>query len=249
MPENLKHLLKRSAALVSLVRGERDRAAKRLRVRRMSPPFYRKQIDAYLRAHSVRKLQIGAGPVSLPDWLNTDFYPVAPADVFMDATKPFPLADRTFDCIFSEHVIEHITYQEGCSMLRESWRVLKPGGWIRLATPDLKQFVDLFSHPQNERQRRYVEWSMAANNPEVKAGNECFVLNSFVRNWGHQFIYDFPTLSASLKEAGFVGVRACAPGESLSPALRGLEAHGRQIGAEWNDFETMVIEAQRSAVA
>ena len=246
MPDDLKNILKRSPALVALVRGERARAAKRKRAWLMSPSVYLKQIDAYLRAQPVRKLQIGSGPVSLPGWLNTDTYPVAPADVYMDAAKPFPFAERTFDFVFSEHVIEHITYDEGFSMLRESFRVLKPGGWIRIATPDLKKIVDLFSRPQTERQRRYIEWSMAANNPQVKLGSECFVLNSFVRNWGHQFIYDPPTLHAALNSAGFIEVRPCSPGESQNPALRGLESHGQQIGEEWNEFETMVIEAQRA---
>ncbi len=249
MPDNLKHILKRSPALVALVRGERARAEKRKRARRMLPGVYSKQIDAYLRAHSVRKLQIGSGPVCLPGWLNTDFYPVAPSDVYLDATKPFPFADRTFDYIFSEHVIEHVTHPEGSSMLRESFRVLKPGGWIRIATPDLKQIVDLFSRPQTERQRRYIQWSMAENHPQVNAGSECFVLNSFVRNWGHQFIYDSPTLHAALNRAGFGEVRRCLPGESQNEELRGLEAHGQQIGAEWNEFETMVLEAQRPATA
>ncbi len=245
MPEDLKRLLKRSATLVASVRHARAAAARRKRARLMSPTVYLKQINAYLHTHSLRKLQIGAGPVSLPGWLNTDFYPVAPADVFLDATRPFPFADRTFDFIFSEHVIEHVTYAEGLSMLGESFRVLKPGGWIRIATPDLKKFVDLFQHPQDERQRRYIQWSMSVNHPQVKAGNECFVLNSFVRNWGHQFIYDSPTLRAALKEAGFVDFRLCSPGESQNAALRGLESHGAQIGEEWNAFETMVLEAQR----
>lgn len=214
----------------------------------MSPSVYLKQIDAYLRAHSVLKLQIGSGQASLPGWLNTDFYPVAPTDVFLDAAKPFPFADRTFDYIFSEHIIEHLTYPEGVSMLRESFRVLKPGGWIRVTTPDLKQFVDLFSRPLTQRQQRYIHWSMAQNHPGIKAANECFVLNSFVRNWGHQFIYDLPTLQAALNDAGLVAVRCCRPGESPNPALRTLESHGKQIGEEWNEFETMVLEAQRPEV-
>jgi hypothetical protein len=29
-----------------------------------------------------------------------------------------------------------------------------------------------------------------------------FVINNFVRDWGHQFIYDEPALSAALRESG-----------------------------------------------
>src|SRR5438477_50522 len=83
----------------------------------------------------------GAGFNSLPGWLNTDLEPKSASVIYLDAAKPLPFAYSTFDYIFSEHVIEHIPYPQGLSMLKECFRVIKPGGTIRIATPNLEQIA------------------------------------------------------------------------------------------------------------
>src|SRR5688572_3091577 len=97
-------------------------------------------IDQYLRDHPVRKLQIGAGSSRLRGWLNTDIEP-GEGLAYLDATKRFPFEDGSLHYIFSEHVIEHLTYDEGKAMVAEAFRVLAPGGKMRISTPDLDQFL------------------------------------------------------------------------------------------------------------
>jgi len=204
-------------------------------------------IRGYLAGHRVAKLQIGAGPNSPPDWLNTDISAsYSPRSVYMDATRPFPLADGTFDYVFSEHMIEHIPYAAGSFMLRECHRVLKPGGKIRIATPDLHRLLDLRSTVKSPIQQRYIVWCTDSFVPEVKVYHETFVINNAFRNWGHQFIYDEETLRNSLASAGFVDIVRYEPGESDDEHLRNIEEHGREIqDEELNRFETMVLQARR----
>lgn len=245
MPDQLKSLLKSIPPLVQLVRAVRAANQKRLARRRRLPSFYQPGIDAYLRSHTPGKLQIGSGPHLLPGWLNTDYEPVSDESVFMDATRTFPLPDQAFTHVFSEHMIEHISYEQGLFMLRESFRVLKPGGKIRLATPNLKNIIDLSGPEKSEVQKRYLDWAMTHFWPNIASRNACFVINNFMRNWGHLFVYDAPTLRFSLEQAGFADVREYPPGTSEEPAFLGLECHGKQIGEENNQFETMVLEAMR----
>ena len=40
-------------------------------------------------------------------------------------------------------MIEHLKYSDGQNMLKESFRVLKPKGKIRISTPDLQFLIDL----------------------------------------------------------------------------------------------------------
>jgi predicted SAM-dependent methyltransferase len=102
-------------------------------------------LEAYVASHSVRKLHLGSGPIGLPGWFNTDLSPQTDSVVYLDARKPFVIDDETFDYVFSEHMIEHISRSAGLFMLRECWRVLKPGGTIRVATPDLAVVLGLYS--------------------------------------------------------------------------------------------------------
>ncbi len=85
-------------------------------------------LQTYFQNHSVKKLNLGCGPHILNEWLNTDYSPQNPAVMFLDASQGFPFEDQTFDYIFSEHMIEHISYHDGISMLRNCHRILKPNG-------------------------------------------------------------------------------------------------------------------------
>jgi predicted SAM-dependent methyltransferase len=202
--------------------------------------------QSYLQSHAVRKLQIGTQEHILPGWLNTDLLPVDGRVVFLDAREPFRFEDGTFDYIFSEHCIEHITYAEGLSALRECYRVLKPGGRIRIGTPNLSNIIGLCCRPINEIGERYIQWYIDTYTPEFASYAPGFVVNNSFRLWGHQFLYDADTLGAAMKTAGFSDLRWFDPGHSEDENLRGLEGHGKRVGDEINRFETMIAEATRA---
>lgn len=198
----------------------------------------------YMRGHAPRKLQIGAGANLLPGWLNTTLYPFARAAVFLDARLPFPIPDAQFDYVFSEHVIEHLEFDEAAHMLREARRILRPGGRLRIATPDLKQIIALYTQPEAAPQQAYIRWIMDSFRPAVGEYNPAHVINQSFHGWRHKFIYDEPTLIRALNDAGYVDIKRCAPGCSQDEHLRGIERHGQTVGSdEAMRYETMVFEA------
>lgn len=205
-----------------------------------------KAIQTYLSSHQVRKLQIGAGPNTLEGWLNTDYVPSHRGVIFLNATKRFPFEDRSFDYVFSEHQIEHLTYKEGLFMLRECHRILKTGGRIRIATPDLETLISLYTPNKSDIQQRYIKWIIDKCIPEVGIYRESFVINNAFRNFGHQFIYDRATLQSAMENAGFIDIARYVPGDSDDELLREVESHGKAVGNEdMNRFETLVLEARR----
>jgi predicted SAM-dependent methyltransferase len=205
------------------------------------------RVDAYLRTHSVRKLQIGSYRNPLPGWFNTDICILKPSVVYMDATKPFPLPSNSFDYVYSEHVIEHLPYKEGMFMLRECFRILRPGGRVRMATPSLDAMFRMFQSDDDDT-RQYIDYMSDEWLSDLPLRSPCLLINNTFRNWGHQFIYDEATLCESMSLAGFSGVRAYTYGVSDDEALRNLETHGRSgrdAGRAASRYETMAVEGVR----
>ena len=200
-------------------------------------------ISDYLKNHSVRKLQLGSGLKLIDGWLNSDCSLFFKSKCFIDVTAPFPLADKTFDYVFTEHVIEHLTYEEGQAMLKESYRVLKPGGGIRVSCPDLRVYIALFTPEKTPAQQQFIKMSVDNLPSDIHIYKESFVINNSLRNWGHKFVYDEETLTLALESAGFVGVKRWTPGESDDPNLQGLEDRGPKH--EGKCFESQILQARR----
>jgi predicted SAM-dependent methyltransferase len=241
--QGIKQAVKKSGFIVGMVRAIR---AGIMDLKRLSWLAARRgKIQAYLRANTVRKLQVGTSQTPLPGWLNTDVVPESSVVVYLDATLPFPFDDNVFDYVACEHMIEHVDHPGALVMLRESFRVLKPGGRIRLATPNLKTLVGLIASERTEAQNYYVDWIVKKCLPETTYCKPVFVVNNAFRAWGHQFIYDPETLKTTMTLCGFEGLADYTPGVSDDSNLRGLEAHGKLIGDETiNRFETFIVEGR-----
>jgi predicted SAM-dependent methyltransferase len=210
----------------------------------------KRRIQFYLDSHEVRKLELGTGQIAIDGWLNTDIDPgsrrAGPPVVFLDATRPFPFQDSTFDYIASEHVIEHVPYDDARCMLRECARVLRAGGRIRIATPDLGRLLSLYRDQEHlsDEQAAHLSWMANDVLGDASRATPVFDINTAMREWDHQFLFDEATLRGILAEAGFGEIRRFRVGESEDPVLTGRERHGEILNNDVvNEFETMCLEA------
>ncbi|WP_310484194.1 methyltransferase domain-containing protein [Chamaesiphon sp. VAR_48_metabat_403] len=204
----------------------------------------RQIVANYFQENEIRKLHIGCGGNMLPGWLNSDLKPFSPNIFNLDATKPFPLENDRFDCVFSEHMIEHISYADGLLMLTSCFHALKPQGKIRISTPNLPFLIDLYKEGKSSQQHEYIKWATHEFVPHVDAYHDTFVINNFVRDWGHQFIYDEKTLRLSLERAGFTNIVKCNLNDSNIDSFKNLENESR-LPAGFLKLETLTLEATK----
>lgn len=197
----------------------------------------------YIKANKVHKLHIGCGGNYLDGWFNTDLIPNH-RRTQLNATRRFPFPNNTFDYIFTEHMIEHVPYAKGKTMLSECFRVLKPGGILRIVTPDLKFLIGLYQN-DNKINKDYVEWSSDLFLKDLAPHNATSVINNFYRDWGHQYIYDVPVMRDALTKAGFLEITETEIGNSPHSALCGLE-HAQRMPPGFLALESMIIEAKKS---
>lgn len=198
------------------------------------------------------KLHLGCGRNILDGWTNTDIN-IAKfrGSDKLDVTETFSYDDNSIDYIFSEHLIEHLTYQEGKFMLEECFRILKVDGKIRISTPDLKFLVDLYTEDKTDLQKRYIDYSVNHSAYNVSIGIDTFIINNFVRDWGHIFIYDEKTLSSLFESIGFSNVKSYLITESEDENLKNLENINDELNVEkgltkeFLQLETFTLEAKK----
>lgn len=100
------------------------------------------------------RLHLGSGSVRLEGFLNVDALDLPEVDLVWNFTprmnwdehlSPYPghlpWRDETVDEIVARHVIEHFSYHHASDVLKDWMRMLKPGGRIEVATPDLGQII------------------------------------------------------------------------------------------------------------
>lgn len=202
-------------------------------------------IRRYLATAQTPRLQLGAGGNYPPGWLNTDLQPTSWHMPRIDATRPLPFPDHSFADVFTEHMIEHITLDDARRLLREIHRVMRPGAYLRVATPDARQIARVLLDPSAPDVRAYLDWSADRLGLPVDDRLAATVVDRLYHDHGHRFLFDQPTLHAELLSAGFAEPTRCAPGQSEHPQLQRLERHDRVIGIQPNRYETLILEARR----
>ncbi|QQR96707.1 MAG: methyltransferase domain-containing protein [Sphingobacteriales bacterium] len=204
-----------------------------------------KVITDYLNNNSEKKLQIGAQGSPMQGWLNVDILPKTKDTAYMDATKKFPIQDNTFDFIFAEHMIEHITFDEAKLMLNECFRTLKPNGVIRLATPNLDNLALLLSDPTKKEHLEYIQFYVEKFYGKEYPNIPALQINKIFYAFHHRFIHNFESLEYLLMSAKFNKIKKCQVYKSENEALKNIEKHANMMGETNNLIETFVVEATK----
>jgi len=161
------------------------------------------------------KLNIGCGDVYFNGWINIDSVS-SKADLTHDVREPLPYDDNFVDFIYNEHFIEHLDINQGELFLKECYRVLKPGGVIRIATPNLRYLMfKYFFFWKNQ------DWIKKYGFHHIQTKAE--MINLCFSEWGHKYLYDKEELKRRLKAAGFINIRKKRIDISKYCELRNLE--------------------------
>lgn len=180
----------------------------------------RAKVNKLLEGRELIKLNLGCGTDYKDGWINIDNNSdnnIEHLDLHWDLLKPLPFADGSVDFIFNEHFFEHFTVEEAQKVMKDTLRVLKPGGVMRIAMPDLKMVVDHYLHVPVAKDPIIKRFKF----DQVKTPAEW--INMSFRWWGHKWLYDWEELERRLREAGFTHITQCKLKKSEHPELRNLE--------------------------
>jgi|SRR5208283_2913505 len=151
-----------------------------------------------------------------------------------DATKGLPIQNASVDVIYSSHMLEHLDRNEAARFLNESFRLLRSGGIIRIAVPDIKKQVDQYNETGD-------------TNVFIEATHLCeFRPRSLVQRLRlllvgtrhHQWMYDGRSLSSLLQKHGFTKTEVMSAGQTKIDDYQPLDLQERVS-------ESVYVEAEK----
>jgi predicted SAM-dependent methyltransferase len=146
------------------------------------------------------KLHLGCGGVRWLDFINVDLHPHEEgkrddsregcvADAFADM-RNLGLPKECVEEIFTSHTIDHFARWEAVDMLRDWYRMLKPGGVVVIEAADFNRCVLWLFHPS--RRKRQLARSQFYGNQWDRIDYET-----------HRYVWSARELRSVLREIGF----------------------------------------------
>lgn len=133
------------------------------------------------------KLNIGCGHKYLEGYLNVDAGIDSLADARMDA-HDLQFASSSVDSIVASQLIEHLGFFKSKYFLAECFRVLRPGGVIRLETPDIERTLEVFLAGDRVAREAALQWVYGAETTGMQ----------------HRFCFPLELLREVTAEIGFL---------------------------------------------
>lgn len=210
---------------------------------------------------NMKLLNLGCGHISPDGWINVDgsnrawlasklpwvdrvlvklnLIPpteFSTATVHTDLTKRFPWEDNTIDGIYMGEILEHFTKDDGEKVLQECYRVLKPGGAIRVRVPDFIEFCQNYISEYHEAHGRGRQSWDERHSRWVKMffDDICVVPPKRFRSFGHfhKWMYDEISLILLMERIGLRDAVRRKLHESQLPLIDKVESR-----------ELLVVEA------
>jgi predicted SAM-dependent methyltransferase len=151
-------------------------------------------------------LNVGCGTKYHADWVNIDMYAKSTDVIRHNIVKGIPYPDNFFEIVYHSQVLEHIQKDKAHDFMKECYRVLKPGGMIRVVVPDLENIIDEY--------RNLLQRNLTDPGPLPEANYDWIMLELFdqtVRNYSGGLMTKYlrqdnlPNEQYILDRTGYVG--------------------------------------------
>ena len=241
----------RSAMPIHQRLGQIQKAIEQLRadLAILRGPYLGQQLQAIGVNEASKNLQlhIGSGPYNLAGWINLDIFP---AQLSTNVLWGLPFTDGQCRYVFLSHLLEHLFYPtDAMALLQEIYRILEPGGVVRIVVPDIEQCIRAYQENNKEFfQQRIEHWGAGDGNATRLEHFLSYAGAGPDPAWlfeAHKFGYDFETLERALQRAGFKTITRSSFMASEHAALQ-VDKHSQVASAKFGDaYYSLFVEATK----
>lgn len=147
--------------------------------------------------------------------------------------KGLPIPEGGCEAVYCSHILEHLSLLDFRLALKNTWRILKPGGRFRLVMPDLENHI--WQYTQNstpEAAILFMEATCLGHKTRPRSVSRA-LLEAVGSNY-HLWLWDYKSLMPELLKAGFVNIRRARFNDSEDPRFKEVEEQDRwdNLGVE-----------------
>jgi SAM-dependent methyltransferase len=157
-----------------------------------------------------------------------------------DVRKPLPFPDNSLSVVYASHLLEHLHFEEGQRLLKECYRVLLPGGVVRMVVPDLRVIMEDYlagkkdEAPYGDRVTAnaadLVNHRLMYRPIKPATGSLPYRIYSALTDFhSHKYMYDSDSLAYHLQQIGFTEVAIRPYLDSRIPGLEQVEIERRVV--------------------
>jgi len=153
---------------------------------------------------------------------------------YADAIRKIPVPDDSVDVLYTSHMLEHLDRNEAALFFNQAKRVLKRGGILRIAIPDLRMIID--SYNVDGDADKFVNATLLS----IPKPQGLFqrIKATVIGGRHHHWMYDVNSLTKLIRENGFDKISALAAGQTGIADAGGLDLYERHE-------ESIYVEAVR----
>lgn len=112
-----------------------------------------------------------------------------------------PAPTNSLRGVYTEHLLEHVSFEDCQKVLQDFWRALRPGGVLRVVIPDAGLYTSLYCQSLTSTSVQFPYQDRYNGLTAMMHVNRIF------RAHGHQYAYDYDTIKRQMEQAGFIKIK------------------------------------------
>ncbi|ASB50967.1 class I SAM-dependent methyltransferase [Alkalitalea saponilacus] len=123
-----------------------------------------------------------------------------------------PVQDDKCDGIYCSHTLEHLSLNDLRVALKNTYKILKPGGIFRCVLPDLQYAAKSYLiNLESGKGDSSIDFMLSTSLGEASRQRGIKSLLSYLYgNSKHLWMWDYMSLSEELRKIGFLDIRLCS---------------------------------------
>ncbi len=184
------------------------------------------------------RVHLGSGrKCYMKGWLNVDANIVtAKIDLWANLVNRLPFRPNSVEALYCFSVLQHLPYFRVEPLLKEIYRCLETGGYVRIAVPHVENAVKAYVENRTDW---FGVWPLAYESMGGKFENYLLVAGEVRR------LFDYSLLCELCGRAGFTDIVECAPLKTTNP-----DVFGQAIAMEYESYPSLphnlVVEIRKT---